>query len=164
MNHRTLTALLASAAALAALVVVIAPARALTSPQTSSIAVTASVAKSCKLGGTTLPFGAYDPNAAVANDALATFTLDCTKTTVGTVSLNAGANGGRNMKGAIGTNTDLLKYELYSDSGRTSIWDATNTVQKTGPAQTLTVYGRIAPGLFVTPDSYSDTVTASVNF
>jgi len=164
MNRRTLTAVLASASALAALVVVIAPARALTSPQTSTIAVTATVAKSCKLGGTTLAFGAYDPNAAATNDAVATFSLDCTKTTTGTVSLNAGSVGGRNMKGAIGTNVDQLKYELYKDSTRTTVWDATNTVAATGPAQTLTVYGRIATGLFVTPDSYSDTVTASVNF
>jgi spore coat protein U-like protein len=162
MNRRTLTALVSAAAGVAALAFAIAPARALTSPQTSAITVTATVAKSCKLGNGSLSFGSYDPNAATPNDAFATFTLDCTKGTVGTVSLGTGASG-RNMKGT-GTNTDPLKYELYSDSTRNTVWDTANTVQATGPAQTLTVYGRIAAGLFVTPDTYSDSVQATVTF
>jgi len=164
MNRRSLTVLVSAAAGIAALAFAVAPARALPSPQTSTITVTASVAKSCTMTNTSLNFGAYDPAAAGPDDQFATFTLNCTKGTPGTVSLDNGVNGARNMKGS-GTNTDLLKYEIYSDSARTTVWDATNTVTKTGPNQTLTVYGRIATGLYVTPDTnYSDTVTASVTF
>ena len=57
--------------------------------------------------------------------------------------------------------TNAIIY-LYNTNGQFS---ATNTVAATGPNQTLTVYGRIATGLYVTPDTnYSDTVTASVTF
>jgi len=134
MNRRSLTVLVSAAAGIAALAFAVAPARALPSPQTSTITVTASVAKSCTMTNTSLNFGAYDPASGTADDQTATFTLNCTKGTTGTVSLNNGVNGARNMKGS-------------------------------GPNQTLTVYGRIATGLYVTPDTnYSDTVTASVTF
>jgi spore coat protein U-like protein len=115
---------------------------------------------------TTLAFGAYDPNSVGALDQSATFTLSCTKGTTATIGLNAGVNGTRNMKGAALPN-DLLSYQLFQDTNRTTAWDTTTTLAvaaSTGVANTLTVYGRIPVAQFVTADSYSDTVTATVNF
>ena|SRR5438067_3079238 len=163
MNRRFLTVLVSAAAGIAALAFAVAPARALPSPQTSTITVTAQVAKSCSMSNGTLDFAAYDPNAPAPRDVPTTFSVNCTKGTTGTISLDAGANGGRNMKGT-GANTDLLKYELYSDAGHTSVWDATNTKTATGPGVTMTIFGRIQPGLFVSADSYSDSVTATITF
>jgi spore coat protein U-like protein len=42
----------------------------------------------------------------------------------------------------------------------------TDTVAGTGngAAQALTVYGQIAAGLYVTPGSYTDTITATVTY
>ena len=64
--------------------------------------------------------------------------------------------------------TNYLTYELYSDSTRTTVWSAVNTV---GPItvpnkneQTQNVYGRITAGQDVPSGTYTDTVLVTLNF
>jgi spore coat protein U-like protein len=68
-----------------------------------------------------------------------------------------------------GPSASLLHYHLYSDSGHTVNWGntvGTDTVSMTGSgvAQTLTVYGQVPAGQFVTPGSYSDTITVTLTY
>ena len=66
--------------------------------------------------------------------------------------------------------TDLLTYELYTDSGRSTVWGsgagAGQTIA-TAPnknPRTFTVYGRVPAGQDVGAASYADTVVATINF
>jgi spore coat protein U-like protein len=156
--------LTATAAALA--IVALPGTRASAATATGTITVTASVAKQCSLGNPTLAFGAYDPNAGNL-DVSTALSVSCTKTTPFTIALGNGANftaPNRFMKDAV--SGDTLRYELYSDPARSTVWNATNTVAGTGGTNTSeTVYGRVFTGQFVTPAAlYSDTVVATITF
>jgi len=67
-----------------------------------------------------------------------------------------------------GSNT--LEYNLYTDAGRTTVWgdgtasSVTAAGTGSGAQQSLTVYGRIPASQSVPAGSYSDTVTATINF
>jgi spore coat protein U-like protein len=137
--------------------------------------VQATVTSACTVSGSTLNFGSsIDPLAtATPLDATSTLTVVCTNTTPFTVALNAGVNAGgasnfgaRTMKS--GSNT--LGYQLYSDSGRSTVWgdgtasSSTSAGTGTGSAQTLTLYGRLPALASVVPGSYTDTVTVTVSY
>ncbi len=62
-----------------------------------------------------------------------------------------------------------MKYALYSDSGRTTVWGntvGTNTVSGTyAIAQLpLTVYGSIPAGQSIPAGNYTDTVTVTITY
>jgi spore coat protein U-like protein len=165
MNRRIVT-VLASIAAVAALAILAAPAKALPSPQTSNLSVTATVAKSCSIATAgNVAFGTYDAlGASLTGNG--SFTVNCSKGTTWDVKLDNGTNAVgavRNMKDPV--SLDKLAYELYKDAGHTIVWNATTFNSGTGPGPTtLTVFGTLANGQFVTPGSYSDTVVASILF
>ena len=137
--------------------------------------VTATINSSCTVSGTALNFGSsIDPLAAATPiDATSALSVKCTNTTPYTVALNAGANAGgasvfsaRTMK----SGTNSLAYQLYLDSGRSSVWgDSTNTSSTvsgtgTGNTQSLTIYGRLPSLANVVPGSYTDTVTVTISY
>lgn len=137
--------------------------------------VTATITSSCTVSGSTLNFGsAIDPLAAgVPLDATSTLTVTCSNTTPYAVALNAGANAGgasnftaRTMKS--GSNT--LGYQLYLDSGRTTVFgdgtasSSTKSATGSGSAQSVTVYGRIPSLSNVVPGTYTDTVTVTITY
>jgi spore coat protein U-like protein len=135
----------------------------------SNFTVSASVSANCTISAGALAFGAYDPvvtNAAADLDQTSTITVACTKGSTGVVSLNNGSNASgttRRMK----SGTDFLTYEMYNDSGRTTVWNATNTVSYTAASKAttgLTLYGRVPQGQDVPVGSYSDTVQATITF
>ena len=140
---------------------------------TANVTVSASVTNNCSITGGSLAFGAYDPlvtNATDPKDGSGTFTVACTKGASGvTIDLGQGQNysaGRRMIAGA-----DWVTYQLYSDSGRTTVWGSTSggaTVAVAAPtskaATTYTVYGRITGGQDVAAGNYGDTVVATVNF
>jgi spore coat protein U-like protein len=136
---------------------------------TSSLTVTATVAKVCVLTSGTVAFGAYDPvgaNAAVPLDQSGTFTVACTRGTGYTIGLGLGNNVTGTTR-RMSSGTDFLSYELYLDAGHTTVWNATNLSSGTAASITpvsLTVYGRVAAGQNVGAGSYTDTVVSTVNF
>jgi len=171
MNRRNLTVVLSTAAALAAFVLAAVPARAATS--TGTVTVKATVAKTCILSNATLDFAAYDPTAATDLTQSTTITVNCTKSTPWVIGLSQGANGPatRNMKDAV--SGDLLHYELYTDAARTNVWSnnavagatvASGTGSGAAAGQSVTIFGSLFKNQYVTPASYSDSVTATVNF
>lgn len=138
--------------------------------------VSATVAKSCLVTAETLNFGSVDGLPGGAHvDRTSTISVTCTTPTAYTVGL-APSNGATNgfgvmaPTGGVPGNADTVPYQLYRDSGRSSIWGnvtGTNTVAGTGSghAQALTVYGRVlGVSANVRPDSYRDTVTVIVTY
>ncbi|MHA7833665.1 MAG: Csu type fimbrial protein [Algiphilus sp.] len=141
-----------------------------TAQTTDTFAVTATVVDSCTLtAGNTLAFGNYDPNSGTALDGETTVSVSCTNGTTADVALDLGANANVSTRRMVDgtTGTSFLQYELYSDSGRTTVWgtggDAvTYTGQGVLSASDLTVYGRVPIAQDVSVDSYSDTITVTL--
>lgn len=131
----------------------------------------------CTAPDSTLSFGAYDPvsvNATTPRDATAALLYRCTKGVAANVQIDNGLSGVRQMQGPQPASTDTLAYQLFTNPGRTTIWttvipgtvSATSTSKNVplGGAGGLTVYGRIPPGQNVTAGSYSQNVTATINY
>jgi spore coat protein U-like protein len=129
--------------------------------QTTTFTVTATVLNTCSATATNLAFGNYVD---VTIDQTSTVSVTCTSGGAYTVGLSNGANysAGRRMTNG----SAFLSYELYSNAGRTVVWDETTTVAGTGSgaAQDLTVYGRLPGGQGLIAGSYTDTITATVTY
>ena len=159
---------LAGIGLMGALAVGLPPAPAMAAAATTTFQVSATVQATCLISASNLAFGTYTGVVANANS---TITVTCTNTTPYNVGLNAGTATGatvttRKMTGPSGA---ALNYALYQDSGFTKNWGltiGTDTVAGTGngSAQTLTVYGNIPAGQYVTPGAYLDTITATVSY
>ena len=137
----------------------------------ANVGVSASVAANCLVAAGTVSFGAYDPLAAndtAALDANGSFTVRCTRGVTAQVGLSDGANysGGRRMQA--GASGNFLTYELYSDSGRATVWGTgVNRVSYTAidkSPSTLTIYGRVPGGQDAAAGSYTDTVVAEAEW
>ena len=135
--------------------------------RTTTFAVTATVLKDCGVSATNMTFGNYT---GAVNNVTSTVTVTCTSTTTYTVGLSTGlATGATVTTRKMQNGTALLAYALYSNSTHTTNWGntaATNWVAGTGTgiAQPLTVYGQAAAGQYVTPGTYTDTITATVTY
>ncbi len=135
---------------------------------TTTFQVTATVQATCLISATNLAFGTYT---GVQVAQTSTISVTCTNSTTYNVGLNAGTAPGatvttRKMTGPAGA---LLGYALYQDAAHSINWGntvGTDTEAGTGngSAQTLTVYGLLAAGQFVTPGAYVDTITATVTY
>ncbi len=144
---------------------------ALAATATATFKVTATVADSCLVSATDLNFGTYDP--AAVKDGTSTITVTCTAKTPYTIGLNAGTGTSvvttRTMTGdGAGTQLD---YELYTESGRTTVWDdiggtGTTVAQSvlTGGPLGYTVYGQIPASQYVPAASYVDTINVTVAY
>lgn len=160
---------------------------------TATVNVTATVTQKCTITATNVVFGAYDPVVTNLSTALnapspGTLVVTCTKNASGvTLALNFGGHGSgapnRNMQEA-GGNLMLLNYQLYQPSATTSnaactypgtiIWgDGTGGSSILTPSgttwgnvspQTFNVCGQVPAGQNVEQGSYSDIITATVNF
>lgn len=143
----------------------------------SNFTVSASVTASCTISTVNMNYGNYDPIATNATSPLTVnggVTITCTKGTTTSIDLSPGSNAAN----AVGTTRamatagpDYLSYELYQDSTYTTVWGVGNPGNALVPAaapskaaRTFTVYGRIPAGQGSTVGSYTDTVTATVNF
>ena len=102
-------------------------------------------------------------------DTTASVSPQCTNTTPYRLGLDNGQHAvgnTRRMRSAAGKH---VSYELYRDNGRTQRWGNTefvDTVSGTGSgaAQSVPLYGRVAPQATPAPGSYSDTVTVTVYY
>jgi spore coat protein U-like protein len=87
------------------------------------------------------------------------------------LDLDNGLNNGHVTLGqnrAMNSGTNYLSYDIYSNSGHTTVWlsgagsDVTGTGN--GAAQTQTMYGQVPAAQNVPAGTYNDTVVATVNF
>jgi len=138
----------------------------------ANVAVSASVAANCQVVAGTLSFGAYDPlvtNDTADLDATGTFDVRCTKGVTANVGLGNGANhDGSTRRMRIAATANYLNYSLYSNAGRTTVWDnGSNRVSYTATskaATTLTIYGRVPGAQDAAVGSFVDTVAAVAEF
>lgn len=134
---------------------------------TVSSTVSATVQATCLISAATMAFGTYT---GVLAETTSTISVTCTNTTAYNVGLNVGLGTGATVTSRKMMNAAvLLNYALFRDAGRTLNWGntvSTDTLAGTGTGvqQSLTVYGRIAAGQFVTPGAYSDTITATITY
>ena len=172
---RSLVKILSMSAALLFCLVFLATAPAFAATATSNFTVTASVANNCTISTVGIAFGAYDPivtHASTPLDAAGSVTITCTKGSTTTIALSAGANGpsATGTTRAMASGTNYLSYEIYQETGRTTVWGTsgagllTPAAAPDKSARAFTTYGRIPAGQDVPSGSYSDTVTATVNF
>lgn len=144
-----------------------------TSPQTATLSVTASVPSVCTISTSPLAFGNYNSVTGEAVNGTGTVSVTCTNGSAATVTLGQGANFDTGSTDAIPLRrmTDgshFLSYQLYSDSGRTTVWGNTAPTGEahtgTGTLTALTVYGRINASQNAFAGSYTDSVVATITF
>jgi len=145
-----------------------------TGTATATFNVTLTLQANCAITANALAFGTNGVLGTAINQQT-TLSVTCTNTTPYNVGLDGGNVTGstvtsRLMAGtATGNTGTTVGFQLYQDSGRTTIWgntQGTNTVAGTGSgaAQTLTVYGQVPAQTTPKPDTYQTTVTATVYF
>jgi spore coat protein U-like protein len=147
--------------------------------QSSTVEVSTSVPGACTIGTAAIAFAPYDPvnaNASVPDDQTGDIIIRCTKGAAGiTIDLGNGAhNTGvqRRMLNSTSPGT-FINYEVYQDTGRTTIWGAGDggavrsgaDLNGTGSVVAVTMYGRIPPAqLSASAGAYTDTLVSTINF
>lgn len=163
-----MTRLLAIAAALIAL-----PLAVLAGTASSQFTVTGTVVANCSISTTGISF-TYDPVSANASaDALnsGTVTIACTKGSSPSIALDNGLNAGLGSKGPramkMAGTSNYLGYDIYWPGTKTS-WSAASPFVPPAPnskaARTFNMDGAALAGQDVVVGTYTDTVTATVNF
>jgi len=141
----------------------------------TTFVVTANVTANCTISATGINF-TYDPigtNASTAAIATGSVTIACTKGAGPTIGLNAGNNGGKvaGVTRAMANGaTNFLGYELsqpapggvWTDIGSAGVFNP--GVSPSKAARTFTVNATIPAGQDVAVGTYTDTITATVNF
>ncbi|SAL35077.1 secreted pili protein involved in motility and biofilm formation [Caballeronia terrestris] len=148
------------------------PFGALAATRTTTFSVTLTLQNDCQIAANTLNFG--NSGVIATNiDQTTTLSVTCTNGAPYNVGLDAGSVGGstvaNRLLGGTGTPAPTVAYQLYRDAARSLIWGQTvgtdtQSGTGTGAAQTLTVYGRVAPQNTPAAGTYSSTVTATVTF
>ena len=140
---------------------------------TEDLAVGANVKVNCTISTAAINFVDYDPVVAHASanlEGTGTVSIACTKGATADIGLNLGSNASGSTRRMKDSGSNYLSYELYSDSGRTTVWgNASGSWLATGAApsknvRNFTVYGRVPSNQDVPAGDYDDTVVATVNF
>jgi spore coat protein U-like protein len=178
------------AAAVAAGLSVVPVQAAMAGTATTQLNVSAQVLGSCTVTATPVSFGVYDPSQDGDLQAQGTITLQCASGTTPVVKLSAGqhaasvsatnttqdgttvakTSSGVAITRSLQNQGSQLGYDLFTDSGYSTVWNSTNTISpgEIGSVQpeTLTVYGDIPAQQTQTlaPGSFSDTVLVTVTF
>ena len=158
-------------AGVAALAVAAQPAHAATT--TSTLSVDATVTSNCSVSTTAVSFGNVNVLSGSNVDATGGISVTCTSGTAWAASADAGGGTGATISDRKMTSgSNLLSYDLYTDSARTTIWGdgttgngSTITGTGSGSAQASTIYARVPSGQTSVPaGSYSDSVTVTVTY
>ena len=137
------------------------------------ITITATVLPICSVTTTAMNFGGYDPvvvNAVAPLNATGTVSVYCNPGTAVTVSLDLGTHASGTTRQLLSGAANFMTYEVYRDSGRTVVWNTTNTVSGTSTSNAVAInggfiaYGRISAGQDVTIGAYNDTLLVTVNY
>jgi spore coat protein U-like protein len=170
---KTMGRLIAGVVAVMAIGAFVAPGDAQAQTATANLSVTARVIQQCTIAApNTLAFGDYDPvtaNATANLDQSTTISVACTRGASGVwIGLGLGSNASASTR-RMAAGGEYLTYELYRETGRTSVWGNTAgtgvTYTPTSRLPTnLTVFGRVPSGQDAAVGNYSDTVVATINF
>ena len=134
---------------------------------TTHFTLTVTILGTCTISANALSFGNY--TGALLN-ATTTLSVNCTQNIAYNVGLNAGTATGATVTNRMmtGPGGALLDYSLYSNSARTTNWGNSTgswvSGTGSGTAQALTVYGQIPANQKTISGTYTDTITATVNY
>lgn len=141
---------------------------------TMSVIANATVNPSCGTYVTEpMNFGSSTGTVLANIDRTAVFSLTCVNRSAFQIGLDNGSNadGAGNRRMRVGSTGATVPYELYQNAARTLRWGNvlnSSTVPGTGngSAQSLTIYGRVAPTSAATtsPGVYTDTVTVTITY
>lgn len=106
-------------------------------------------------------FGSYNPFSSQDNDSAEDMQISCVGLRLLTVEISAGNSGQINQRKMF-SNNEALNYNLYSNAGRTTIWNRLSTIVILN--RTLTIYGRIPAGQDVKSGAYTDNLTVTLYF
>jgi spore coat protein U-like protein len=128
---------------------------------TNNLIISASVTASCQITSVgNISFGAYAPLSGTPNDAAGNVVFRCVKGT----SYKTYITGTRTMSGG----SDTLAFQLYNETGRTTVFASNNSVSGTTSTGispvTTNIYGRIAAGQDVSAASYTTTLITTVEY
>jgi spore coat protein U-like protein len=137
---------------------------------TTTLAVSLTINAGCNVSSSPVAFPAQSVLASAVNQS-GSVSVTCTNTTPYNVGLDKGAGTGASVSNRLmtGPSSATVAYGLYQDTAHTANWGntvGTDTLAGTGNgnAQTLTVYGRIAPQTTPAPGAYADTVNVTITF
>jgi spore coat protein U-like protein len=129
-------------------------------------------AQACTISATSVNFGTYNVFNGSNVDSTGTVTYRCNGSAHNiTVGLTQGASATFSLR-EMQKGSEVLTYNLFLDASRTTIWgdgtSGTSQYQIGNPPNNtnvnLTVYGRVAAGQDVSAGTFSDTITAVINF
>lgn len=131
----------------------------------------APVEASCTISTTGVSYGTYDVFSSSAVDSTGTVTYNCLLVTSVQITMSKGSAPTFSPR-QMPNGAEVLTYNLYLDASRTTIWgDGTGgtsvysqTLPPLGTNVNVTVYGRVPAGQDVSAGTYSDNVTATINF
>lgn len=138
-----------------------------TNPDSATFTVGLTIVDECTIATQNIDFG----EAGIISTQLTAggnITIECTHSTPYQVGLSGGASGDTDDRTMSAGDTDVIHYNLFSDSGYGSIWgeeqgvDTVDSASATGANEILPVYAKIDSHQNVAPGDYSDTITATI--
>ena len=145
-------------------------------------AVPASAVTLCTVGATVLAFGSVSSLSSTATTSTATITVSCTTTLAAlaavpyTLSMGVSATSGTMTRSLAGLLGARLNYNVYTTAAYSSVWGdgSAGTSQVSGSVTPTTLaipvtashtaYGKVPLPQVVTPGSYADSMTVTVNY
>ena len=127
---------------------------------------------SCTISVTSIAFGSYNVFTTTADDSTGTITFRCNAAAANiSIALNDGSSSTFSPR-TLRNGSEVLQYNLYRNAARTTIWGdgtgGTSVYTSANPPNNsnvnVTIYGRIPAQQDVSAGSYTDTVSAVINF
>ena len=127
----------------------------------------------CAIETRPLSFGTYDPEANASVDAVAQVIYTCNNQAKKIrIEMTTGSSGRFDRAMSAGTGQDFLRYNIYLDATRQTIWGeglfGTEVYQENNPPNGTPVivpaYGRIPPRQSPPPGQYVDVVNVRILF
>lgn len=104
---------------------------------------------------------------AVDQQVTLNFTLQCASGVNAAILMDGGASGNVGARRMTrGGGSESIGYQLYTNTGRTTVWDNTTGLAVTGNGQSASypVFGRVGTQSNPVTGVYSDTVHVTINF
>ncbi|MEH1871477.1 Csu type fimbrial protein [Nostoc sp.] len=122
----------------------------------------------CTINATGVAFGSYDIFSTTKNASTGNITYNCASGTPPfTIDLSKGNAASYNSR-ELKDGSNSLNYNLYIDAAGSQIWgdgtSSTNQYSSSNLTGTITIYGIIPPQQNAKVGSYTDSITATINF
>jgi spore coat protein U-like protein len=126
---------------------------------------------SCTISATSVNFGSYNVFNGSALDSTGTITYRCNGAANNiSISLSKGLSSTYSPR-LMSKGVEALTYNLYTNAGHTNIWgdgtSGTTVYSRANPPNSnvnVPIYGEVPAGQDVSAGTFSDTVSATINF